>query len=105
MPNESKRILQKKKAEFSQRVCVIAALAFFFLGAWMVWRYYELMEIAINGMAAVAPDAALPIAGITFIFSPIVSYLVYQFGLKNSRNKYGVDENGEPYIREIGGDC
>lgn len=104
MPNESKRVLQKKKAEFSKRVCATAALAFFFLGAWMVWRYYELMELAIQEMAPVAPDAALPIAGITFIFSPIVSYLVYQFGLKNSRNKYGVDENGEPYIRGIGGD-
>ena len=105
MSNESKRMLQKQKAEFSKRVCAIAALAFFVLGTWMVWRYYELMEMAINGLAAVSPDAALPIAGITFIFSPIVSYLVYQFGLKNSRNKYGVDENGEPYVREIGGDC
>ena len=105
MPNENRRILQKKKAEFSQRVCAIAALAFFFLGVWMVWRYYALVEVAINSEAAVVPDAALPIAGVTCIVSPIVSYLVYQFGLKNSRNKYGVDESGEPYVREIGGDC
>lgn len=105
MSSENKRVLQKPKTEFSKLTCGLATVGFFVIGVWMVWRYYELMELAISGEAAVAPDASLPIAGITFIFSPIVSYLFYQFGLKNSRNKYGVDENGEPYVKEIGGDC
>lgn len=103
MANTGKRS-SNKKVEFSKSVCALATLAFFCLGVWMVWRYYSLTELAITGASSVVPDAALPIAGVTFIFSPIVSYLVYQFGLKNSRNKYGVDENGEPYIRGIGGD-
>ena len=86
-----------KKITFSKAVCALASLAFFAIGIWMVWYYYALVELAINAESSVAPDAALPIAGITFIMAPLISYLVYQWGLKNSRNKYGVDENGQPY--------
>lgn len=96
-----KKSSAKKKQEFSKRMCAIASLAFFFVGTWMVWKYYALVKLAIESCSSVAPDAALPIAGITFIFSPILSYLVYQWGLKNSRNRYGVDENGVPFQEQI----
>jgi hypothetical protein len=89
-----------KHIEFSKLMCMVASPAFFAVGVWMIWRYYALVEYAISSGSSVAPDAALPIAGITFIFSPLVSYLVYQFGLKNSRNKYGVDAEGQPYQRQ-----
>lgn len=30
-----------------------------------------------------------------------MSYLMYQFGLKNSRNKFGIDSDGNPYKQNI----
>lgn len=90
---------KKKKREFSKIACSIAFLAFLFLGIWMVFRYYSLVQLAIAGGSSVIPDASLPIAGISFILAPLISYLLYQGGLKNSRNKYGIDEDGQPYMR------
>ena len=43
------------------------------------------------------PDSAVPISAMVQIFGAILSYCLYQLGLKNSRNKYGVDENGHPF--------
>lgn len=87
----------KKKKEFSKILCVLGSIIFIFLGCWMIWRYYELIQLSITLDASIAPDSALPIAGITAIITPFISYLLYQFKLKNSRNKYGINENGVPY--------
>ena len=89
--------VQRKKFEFSQLACVLASLVFMFIGCWMIWRYYILVQLAIETNSAIAPDSALPITGITAIIVPLISYLLYQFKLKNSRNKYGISENGVPY--------
>lgn len=43
------------------------------------------------------PDSAVPITAMVQIFGSILSYCLYQLGLKNSRNKYGIDENGQPF--------
>lgn len=93
---KGKRLL-KKKIEFSKLICSATSVGLFVVGVWMVWKYYSLIEYAIQMESVSTPDASLPIAGITFIIAPIISYLTYQWGLKNSRNKYGVDENGQPY--------
>ena len=90
---------QKKKLEFSKAACTVAFVVLLLLGVWMVLRYYSLVQLAIASGADVLPDASLPIAGISFILAPLISYLLYQLGLKNSRNKYGVDESGQPYKR------
>lgn len=90
-------VKSEKKIEFSKILCVIASIALFFLGAWMIWKYYSLTQLAIQMESAVMPDASLPIAGITSIITPLVSYLLYQARLKNSRNKYGISESGVPY--------
>ena len=92
---------KKKKKEFSKIACSVASLGLFFLGVWMVYRYYSLVQLAIATSSSVVPDAALPIAGISFILAPLISYLLYQGGLKNSRNKYGIDEEGQPYHRTL----
>lgn len=89
--------VQRKKFEFSQLACVLASLVFMFIGCWMIWRYYMLVQLAIETNSAIAPDSALPVTGITAIIVPLISYLLYQFKLKNSRNKYGISENGVPY--------
>jgi len=47
------------------------------------------------------PDSAMPISAMVQIFGSILSYCLYQLGLKNSRNKYGIDENGQPFKEEI----
>jgi TRAP-type C4-dicarboxylate transport system permease small subunit len=93
----------KKKIEFSKAACAISSGLFMLFGAWMVMRYYSLVKLAIENNSSSLPDAALPIAGVTFVFSPLLSYLLYQWGLKNSRNKYGVDANGQPF-KNNGGD-
>jgi hypothetical protein len=48
------------------------------------------------------PDSALAVQSITTIIGGYMSYLLYQFGLKNSRNKFGIDEEGNPYKQDLG---
>ena len=43
------------------------------------------------------PDSAVPISSMVQIFGAILSYCLYQLGLKHSRNKYGIDESGQPF--------
>lgn len=94
-----------KKREFSKIFCAVAALGTFRLGVWLIQEYYRLLELSIQVESMTVPDASLPIAGITAIVAPIVSYLLYQAGLKNSRNKYGVDAEGQPFNRVNGQDA
>ena len=47
------------------------------------------------------PDSALAVQSVTTIIGGYMSYLMYQFGLKNSRNKFGVDSEGNPYCKNI----
>ena len=82
-----------KRREFSKIMCSIAFVLLALLGGWMIWKYYALMKLAIETESSVTPDAS----GITAIITPIISYLMYQARLKNSRNKYGISENGVPY--------
>ena len=97
-----RRTKSKTKKEFSKIVCSIASIIFAFIGCWMIWKYYSLVELAIQSGSGSTPDSALPIAGITAIITPIISYLLYQAKLKNSRNKYGISENGTPYCTPEG---
>lgn len=94
-----------KKREFSKIFCAVAAIGMSRLGVWLIEEYYRLMELAIETCSMATPDATLPIAGLTAIIAPIVSYLLYQVGLKNSRNKYGVDADGQPFNRVNGQDA
>ena len=47
------------------------------------------------------PDATIAVTCITVVIGSLLSYFLYQFGLKNSRNKYGVDAEGNPYKQKI----
>lgn len=87
----------KKMREYSKIICTVAFVLLALLGCWMIWKYYALMKLAIVSGSSVTPDASLPIAGITAIITPIIGYLLYQAKLKDSRNKYGISENGVPY--------
>lgn len=47
------------------------------------------------------PDSALAVQSVTTIIGGYMSYLLYQFGLKNSRNKFGIDSDGNPYMQDM----
>ena len=47
------------------------------------------------------PDSALAVQSVTTIIGGYMSYLLYQFGLKNSRNKFGIDGEGNPYMQDM----
>ena len=40
---------------------------------------------------------SVTIALISQVVATNVGYLTYQYGLKHSRNKHGIDENGQPF--------
>ena len=47
------------------------------------------------------PDSSLAVQSVTTIIGGYMSYLLYQFGLKNSRNKFGIDGDGTPYKQKV----
>ena len=49
-----------------------------------------------------SPDSALAVQSCITLLGGYLSYCLYQFGLKNSRNKYSIDENGQPYKEKSG---
>ena len=92
-----------KKLEWSKLFSSIIAFSFGIYGIWCGIKYYQLCELAILNGAAL-PESSLAVTCVTTVIAALVSYLLYQGGLKNSRNKYGIDENGQPYNNnEIGG--
>lgn len=92
-----KRKRAKKKIEWSKFLSTAIALLFGVVGIWSMIRYYQLVELSITEQSAVAPDPGVAVACITTVIGALMSYLLYQAGLKNSRNKYGVDPDGQPF--------
>lgn len=81
----------RKKFEWSKFICGVIILYGIANGV--------LYNIAI--FMDKVPDAALAVQSVTTIIGGYMSYLLYQFGLKNSRNKFGVDDEGNPYKQNI----
>lgn len=82
----------KKKAEWSK--LWMALIVIYGIGCGIT--YY--VAVFMDKMA----DPALAIQAVITIIGSFISYLTYQFGLKNSRNKYGVDSEGTPYRQNLG---
>lgn len=80
-----------KKPEWSKIVC----------GVLVVYGIVNGMLYNIAVFADKCPDSALAVQSVTTIIGGYMSYLLYQFGLKNSRNKFGIDEDGNPYRESI----
>lgn len=87
----------KKKVEWSKIITGIVILFFAGYGIWSGIRYYQLCKMAIE-QGSMMPDATLAVTCVTTILAALMSYCLYQWGLKNSRNKYGIDAEGEPFI-------
>lgn len=79
------------KKEFSKTIVVTA----------VVIAVFNIILYWIAIFKGFQPDSAMPISAMVQIFGAILSYCLYQYGLKNSRNKYGIDENGQPFKEEI----
>lgn len=90
---------KKKKPEFSKIITLMAVIIFAAYGVWAGMEYYKLCKLAIMNNATM-PDATLAITCVTTIIGALVSYCLYQFGLKNSRNKYGIDSDGQPFAQD-----
>ena len=86
----------KKKVEWSKIFCTVIAFSFGIYGVWCGIEYYRLCQIAIENMS-VMPDATLAVTSVATVIASLMSYLLYQAGLKNSRNKYGIDADGQPF--------
>ena len=86
-----------KKVEFSKLLCGIIAGVIGTVAVYSILRYNSLTELAIESGSPTLPDPTLPVTCVTVLLASFLSYCLYQFGLKNSRNKYGIDEHGQPY--------
>lgn len=87
----------KKKIEFSRIFALAIAGLFAAYSIRAIERYYYLCELAISEESAVVPDASIATTCISMVIGALMSYLLYQAGLKNSRNKYGIDADGQPF--------
>lgn len=88
---------KKKKIEWSKLLCGIIAFGFGVFALWCGAKYYDLIALAIETNAEVLPDVTLAVTAMSVVIGALLSYLLYQMGLKNSRNKYGIDETGQPF--------
>lgn len=86
-----------KKVEFSKLLCGMIAAVIGLVAVYAILRYYSLTKLAIETGSAVTPDATLAVTCVSMLLGAFLSYCLYQFGLKNSRNKYGIDSDGQPY--------
>lgn len=87
----SKVMIMKKKFEWSKIMCALIVLYGIANGvAYNVAVFMDKM-----------PDSALAVQSVTTIIGGYMSYLLYQFGLKNSRNKFGIDSEGNPYVQKF----
>jgi hypothetical protein len=85
--------VKKKKFEWSKLVCGL--IVFYGIANGVVYNIAVFMDKM--------PDSALAVQSITTIIGGYMSYLLYQFGLKNSRNKFGIDSDGNPYKQDMSG--
>ena len=91
---------KKKKGEWSKRLCGLVAFGFGAFALWCGWEYYQLARRAIE-LDSIMPDATLAVTAMSVVVGALLSYLLYQMGLKNSRNKYGIGEDGQPFKSKV----
>ena len=82
---------KKKKFEWSKLVCGLIVL--YGVANGVLYNIAVFMDKM--------PDSSLAVQSIVTIIGGYMSYLLYQFGLKNSRNKFGIDCDGNPYKQNV----
>ena len=91
---------KKKKIEWSKLFSALIASVFGGYGIWCGIEYYRLTQLAIETNGSM-PDVSLAVVCVTTVLASLLSYLLYQLGLKSSRNKYGIDSEGQPFKQKI----
>lgn len=91
---------KKKKVETHKKLCGICLAVLLPLTVFSVVAYFY-AELAAIRSGAEAPSAIIPLALIWADVGFYLSYCGYNGFLKNSRNKYGVDNNGQPYQQQV----
>lgn len=90
-----------KKGEFSKMLCGLICLIIGGIGIYSIVRYHSLCAKAIELNSSIAPDPSIAVACVSVLLGAFLSYCFYQFGLKNSRNKFNIDKNGIPFEAKI----
>jgi len=90
---------KKKKIEWSKLFCSLIAAIFAVYGIWCGIEYYTLCRLAIETSSEM-PEPTLAVVNVSTVIASLLSYLLYQMGLKNSRNKYGINSDGVPFEYE-----
>lgn len=90
---KGKHLPGKSKSEFAKKL----AVAIFVIATANIAMYHVEVVLAIKTQTGIMPDATVVTQSIITIFGGFLSYCLYQFGLKNSRNKYKVDADGNPF--------
>lgn len=96
--------MKKKKVEWSKVFTFIIALLFAVYGIFCGVQYYNLCEQAIENQSMSYPDATLAVTCVTTVLGSLLSYLLYNGAMKNSRNKYGLDSDGQPFMNSPPGE-
>lgn len=86
-----KRTVKKKKTEYSKII----------MGIILAYGILNGLMYHIEILLGFQPDPALAVQSVITIIGAFLSYTVYSWGMKNSRNKYHVDENGEPWKEKL----
>lgn len=89
--------MSKKKIEWSKVFTALIAIVFAIYGIFCGVQYYNLCEQAIESGSGSYPDATLAVTCVTTVLGSLLSYLLYNGAMKNSRNKYGIDSSGQPF--------
>lgn len=84
-----------KKIEWSKLMCGLIILYGMANGA--LYHVEMFMAMRPNNVMGIVPDSSLAIQCVITILGGIMSYLLYNFGLKSNRNKYGIDAEGNPF--------
>ena len=79
--------MKKKKKEWSKVVCGLIVL--YGVANGILYNLEVFMDKN--------PDPSLAVQSIITIIGAFMSYLLYQLGMKHSRNKYGINADGEPF--------
>lgn len=85
---------KKRKFEFSKLMVLLC----FLIGIGSIVAYYLMVRLAIiTPNCMITPDSSLAVTGMSEIVGSVLGYFLYQGFLKNSRNKYNVDDYGKPW--------
>lgn len=90
----AKKADKKKKTEYSKII----------MGIILAYGILNGLMYHIEVLMGCSPDSALAVQSVITIIGAFLSYVMYQFGLKSSRNKYGIDADGQPFKEKLNDD-